>query len=38
MNWMIVLYVAGGLALLAAAVVIVMSLPDILRYIRISKM
>lgn len=38
MNWMIFLYIAGGLMLLVAAVVIVLSLPDVLRYIRISKM
>ncbi len=38
MDWMIVLYVAGGLMLLFFAILFVMSLPSIMRYIRISKM
>lgn len=38
MNLMLVLYIMGGLTLLFAVVVFFLALPDILRYIRLTRM
>jgi hypothetical protein len=38
MSGMVVLYVIGGAILAIIAVAVILSLPDIMRYIRINKM
>jgi len=38
MNFMMGLYIAGGIVLVLFIVAVLLSLPDILRYIRISRM
>jgi hypothetical protein len=38
MNFMMGLYIAGGIVLVLLIVAFVLSLPDILRYIRINRM
>ena len=38
MNFMMGLYIAGGIVLVLLIIAFVLSLPDILRYIRINRM